>query len=75
MYRLLAFSFLLFCSSLYAAPQHFIIDTTNTRIHLSWHTFGDILSWAQLNGVRVLTALMISRMYFTRLSTILSLPI
>lgn len=51
MYRLLAFSFLLFCSSLYAAPQHFIIDTNNSRIHLSWHAFSGILSWARLNGV------------------------
>ncbi|MEH0888130.1 YceI family protein [Enterobacter sp. UNJFSC 003] len=51
MYRLLAFIPLLFCSSLYAAPQHYTIDTNNTAIRLSWHAFGGILSWARLTGV------------------------
>lgn len=48
---ILLFVTALFCPMLYASSTSYAIDTDNTGIKLSWHAFGGILSWANLNGV------------------------
>lgn len=39
------------CPALYAMPVTYAINSEKTPITLSWHAFGGILSWANLNGV------------------------
>lgn len=51
MLRRLLMLLVLVCPWALAAPQSYIIDTSNTAIRLSWHAFGGILSWATFSGV------------------------
>ena len=41
---------LMLCPSLRAMPVSYVIDTHSTPITLSWHAFGGILSWANLDS-------------------------
>lgn len=51
MIRPLIFVLALFSPALYAQPVSYVINTEKTPITLSWHAFGGILSWANLDGV------------------------
>ncbi|MDK9584915.1 YceI family protein [Lelliottia wanjuensis] len=51
MIRPLIFVLALLSPALYAQPVSYVINTEKTPITLSWHAFGGILSWANLNGV------------------------
>lgn len=42
---------MLMCPALSAMPVSYAINTDRTPITLSWHAFGGILSWANLDGV------------------------
>lgn len=51
MIRPLIFALALLSPALYAQPVSYAINTDRTPITLSWHAFGGILSWANLDGV------------------------
>lgn len=51
MIRPLIFALALLSPAVYAQPVSYTINTDKTPITLSWHAFGGILSWANLNGV------------------------